>query len=406
MCGQSPLYVPTTINAVVRNIDAVDVSATNVSCTNFTLNGEPFSNVFQNVSSTSTNNTVFSGTVSATNLTATSALTAATVNAGSVSATGGSITGGSLTVTGSVQAANEVGGETLRGVVSTATQNSITKIGTQTSFACSGSIVQSGGSTTLLGTTVSSLSSSGNISAAGNITQSTTGSTASLKTVTVDSLTTAGNITQTGTGATTLRSLTNQGTLTQTGAATFATNITQTAGTATVQDLVVNGSMTVPAVLLTLPSPISGSITTGAATFKTPNFTETDSVIIQWANVGCSGYFTPYLRFGYNTTLYTTGYQGYTFYDGDGSVSTNLVSLNAFYTGLGNNEQMTGQITLKRFGTRWTYEGFSNSNNTPRGWRIQGNFAAGPINNVTFGVTSGTLNVTTATYYIQPRGYL
>jgi hypothetical protein len=57
----------------------------------------------------------------------------------------------------------------LTGTLSTATQNNVTKIGTQTSFATSGSIVQSGGSTTLLGTTVSSLTSSGDLTVDTNV---------------------------------------------------------------------------------------------------------------------------------------------------------------------------------------------------------------------------------------------
>ena len=336
--------------------------------------------------------------------------TAGTVTANNVSAnstSGGVISGSSLAVTGGITADNDISGATFTGTIATPTQNSITKIGTQTSFASSGSIVQSGGSTTLLGTTVSSLTSSGNISVAGNITQSTTGSTATLKTTTVDSLTTAGNITQTGTGTTTLRSLSNQGTLTQTGAATFATNLTQSAGTATLQNLVVNGTMTVPSVLIALPAPISGSITTGAATFKTPNFTETDSVIIRWANLGCSVNFTPYLRFGLDNTVYTTNYKSdCTTYSVAYNTSDKVV-LNASSGGLANAEKMTGQITLQRFGTNWSFEGHSQSSiSGSEGWRIQGNFTASRINNVTFGVTAGTLNVATATYYIQPRGYV
>jgi len=244
VCGQSPLYVPTTINAVVKNIDAVDVAATSISCTNLTVNGEPVSNVLTNIGSSSVGTTAFDGTVTATNLTATSAVTAATVNAGSVSATGGAITGGSLTVTGSVAASNDVSGSTLTGTIATPTQNNITKIGTQTSLASSGNITQTGGTTTLLSTTVGSLSTSG------NITQTGASATASLKAVTADSLNVTGVFSQasistgnlTSTGTTTLKATTVDSLST-------AGNITQTSGTTslrgtTVSSLSVTGTVT------------------------------------------------------------------------------------------------------------------------------------------------------------------
>lgn len=104
------MYVPTTVNAVIKNIDAVDVAATSVSCTNLTVNGEPVSNVLTNIGSTSVGNTVFTGTVTATNLAATSALTAAgdiTQSAGSTTLKATTVdsltTAGNLDIAGYVQ---------------------------------------------------------------------------------------------------------------------------------------------------------------------------------------------------------------------------------------------------------------------------------------------------------------
>lgn len=68
MCGQSPLFIPTTINAELRNVDAVDVAATNLSCTNFSIKGNPVSDVFSNVTAT-TGSTTFTGSVVADSMT-------------------------------------------------------------------------------------------------------------------------------------------------------------------------------------------------------------------------------------------------------------------------------------------------------------------------------------------------
>jgi hypothetical protein len=150
----------------------VDVAATNISCTTLSINGEPVSNILKNVGETSTNHTVFIGSVKADTLEATTSvltpsLTSTTTSAGALSCTSlvnsGSVSATSVTATGAIT------GATLAGTVSTATQNSITKIGTQTSFAVSGA---------------SALAS---VAASGNITQSA--GTAQLKATTVDSLT-------------------------------------------------------------------------------------------------------------------------------------------------------------------------------------------------------------------------
>lgn len=171
MCGQSPLYVPTTINAQIRNIDAVDVAATSISCTNLTVNGEPVSTTLQNVGSSTPGSTVFTGTLTADNLSTSGTTNTGAIVASSANITGSGLTASTITSTGTISAlavaaTGDVSGATLTGTVATATQNNITKIGTQTSLVVSGS------------TTLASLSASG------NITQSA-GST-TLKTVTSD----------------------------------------------------------------------------------------------------------------------------------------------------------------------------------------------------------------------------
>jgi hypothetical protein len=68
VCGQSPLFIPTTINAELRNIDAVDVAATNLSCTTLSVKGNPISDVFSNVTATA-GTTTFTGAVVADSVT-------------------------------------------------------------------------------------------------------------------------------------------------------------------------------------------------------------------------------------------------------------------------------------------------------------------------------------------------
>lgn len=468
------------------------------------MNGEPVSNVLTNIGSSSVGNTVFTGTVSADNL-ACQTITAGAISSGAITATGAAITGGSVTVTGSLAAGNDVSGATLTGTLATPTQNNITKIGTQTSFASSGTITQSGGSTTLLATTVSSLTTAGNISqttggnftTAGNITQ--TGTTATLKATSVDSLTTSGNITQTAPGATTLQStnvaslftsgniaqtgtttttlkattvssLANTGTLTQTGNASFAGTITQTgtgeiyaegdissdtslsapyitcanlnatqsvtaasftvngnlvqndaASTTTLKTTTVSslantgtltqtGNATFQGTIGPLASHIqTGSITTGVATFTTPTAFASGytGYLIQWFNLGCTGNFTPFLRFAKTaTTTYTSGYRVTSQLLGSTTAtSTDRVTLNPRTTGLENNEQMTGEIYLRKIsGTSlWFVTGFAQSNNALC-CSISGHFTdpGTGIDKIVFGVTGGTLNVATASFRIEP----
>lgn len=103
-CNTSPLFIPTTVIAQVKNLDAVDVAATNISCDNLTVKGENISNVLYNVSNTTSGSTTFSGLVSAdgfatTGTVSTASIVSTNTNAGTLSATSISDTG-SLTVSG------------------------------------------------------------------------------------------------------------------------------------------------------------------------------------------------------------------------------------------------------------------------------------------------------------------
>lgn len=162
--------MPTTVNLQVRNLDAVDVAATNISCDTLSIFGNPVSQVLENASA-SAGVTTFTGNVTADTMTCNGAIETATLNA-SGAVTTGPLTSSSMTSTGSVSASSigvtgDISGATLTGTLNTATQNNVTKIGTQTSFACSGTISQTAGSTTLQATTVSSLSTTGNIAQTG-----------------------------------------------------------------------------------------------------------------------------------------------------------------------------------------------------------------------------------------------
>lgn len=187
LCGQSPLFVPTTVNAQIRNIDAVTVDADDIFCKTLTINGEVVSSVLQNIESSSAGVTVFDGEIQVDSLTSSGLLTTDTLTANDVTIANGVDTG-SVTASGSVS-----------GLIGTF--DSITAITT------SGNIAQSAGTTSLQGTTVTSLTDTGNLTMSGTsaaLSQTGTSATASLKATTVTSLTTSGNITQSA-GTTTLK---------------------------------------------------------------------------------------------------------------------------------------------------------------------------------------------------------
>lgn len=60
---QSPIFIPTTINCLFENIDAIDVAAANISCTNLTVDGEPISTFVQNIDEVTVGSTTFTGSL-------------------------------------------------------------------------------------------------------------------------------------------------------------------------------------------------------------------------------------------------------------------------------------------------------------------------------------------------------
>jgi len=295
LCGQSPLFVPTTVNAVIKNIDAVDVAATNLSCTNLTVGGNPVSGIWANIDSETAGTTKFTGNIEATG----------TVAAADFYVEDNPISGGFYLDAFHSEFENRTGqitrymnGDGNRG---TRIGNSIYYVDGDTSTHdpeagvtnCSFKLTGPGNTVALfgdIGTNSSSGSTgtnrigiktttpaydldvngttglTGNVTAAGNITMSGTsasltqsgtsataslkalscttlapsstitqsGGTATLKATTVDSLTTAGNITMSGTSA----SLTQSGTSATASlkalsctTLTAAGNITQSTGT-------------------------------------------------------------------------------------------------------------------------------------------------------------------------------
>ena len=319
---------------MLRNIDAVDCAATNLSCTNLIVKGETVSDVLTNIGSSTVGNTVFTGTVTADAFTTTGAMTSGSLLTGNITSTG-SLNLVNLSTTGSVVSGTEVSAPVLTGTLSTATQNNVTKIGTQTS-------------------------------------------------------------------------LSNAGALTQTGAATFATNITQSAGTATLKAVIADS------VGYASSATVGGNMTTGGATFTTTTFGSYDTYQIVWLNIGCSGNFTPYLQFRKSGTAYSSGYRVDTSdgLDGVSSVGTTYIALLASSTGLNNGELTSGRIIVKKIRsvtvsttttTTWYIQGSQSSSNSVGG-NIWGTFieTGGGIDSLVFGVTGGTLSASSPYYSVTP----
>lgn len=237
----------------LRNLEVTDLAATNISCDTLSVGGDPVSDVLQNASGIPSE-TTFVGSLIADEIVSNSSIDSVT---GSIS---GILTSGSLS-TGGITCSTLSASSSIEGFLTTAIQNNVVKIGTQTSLACSGNISQTGGTTTLQGTTVGSLSTGGNISQ--------TAGTATLQATTVGSLSTAGNITQTA-GTTTLQATT-------VGSLTTAGNITQTAGTFSIVDLAVAGNLTGFTSRFSSPTAITWGLS--AATQSIPNSVVTSVVL-------------------------------------------------------------------------------------------------------------------------------
>jgi hypothetical protein len=101
-CNTSPLFVPTTINALIRNIDAVDVTATSISCDKLTISGEPISDVLQNIGESSLGVTRFDGELQADSLSVFGDVDVETFSANSTSA--GVLTASTISTPGTISA--------------------------------------------------------------------------------------------------------------------------------------------------------------------------------------------------------------------------------------------------------------------------------------------------------------
>lgn len=427
MCGQSPLYVPTTVNAILRNIDAVDCAATNVSCTNLTVKGEPISTAVQNMKGSTPGNTVFTGRVTADNMTVGGRLGVIDVDATDIvsetvtcdtittrianvkSLAVESLTASKPAVLGGVQC----GGLTVTDSLSV---TGATELKGPATFTAN--IIQSAGGAVLKNTNVASLTNAGTLTQTGAATFAT-------------------NITQTaGTAsfeATTVDSLNNTGALTQTGAATFAGNITQTAGTASLKAVTV-ASMTVSGTVTYTDLGITGNATfaNGLISYKpitcNPSHITSASVPsgvpatgllakvttgynayrIYWNGIGCTGNFTPAMYLGKvgaatGSTTYRATTQG-----NNTSTVGNRIVLNSGAAGLGNGELMTGQILIRKHPTItkfWMFSGFSQSNQG-NGYTIYGHmtdtYAGDGWDSVSFEVSQGNLSNSAATCQIEP----
>ena len=358
MCGQSPLYVPTTINAQIRNIDAVDVAATSISCTNLTVNGEPVSSVFQNIGSSTPGNTVFTGTLTADNFSTTGTTNTGAIVASSANITGSGLTASTITSTGtisalSVTATGDVSGATLTGTIATPTQNSITKVGTQTSLVVSGS------------TTLASLSASG------NITQSA-GST-TLKTVTSDTNTISSGNTLAFAGTTAQQKVnlqsgtygigvsSNQLNLVTptTGALVYYGGGTNADGTERFRvnstGVSITGNLSVSGNITTNTSSLITSANTGTAQVNIASVPTTHNrLYVTLSNVGLSTNNSVVLRVGQTSQSSASIYSFTTWqrWSSSQSVVQGKNTTGLYLSGaLNNNEKLYGTITLEKVGS-------------------------------------------------------
>ena len=291
LCGQSPLFVPTTVNAQIRNIDAVDIGADTIHCTNLSVNGEAISGMLQNIESSTTNLTKFKGEVYADFLNTNGEVHGDTVTANTMTCEG-PIEGESLTVTGSVSgllgAFDSMSAVTTDGNI---TQTAGTASLQATTVA--GNITQSTGTASLQATTVA-----GNLTMSGTsavLSQTGSSATASLKATTVTSLTSSGNITQSA-GTTTLKKTTINGD--STAYLLGAYNSSMTSGTSVwtevgadssnglVTEFTKGSGITTNTASLSLSSSASSGVLNiaydniNAPTFKTDNLTVNTAVIL------------------------------------------------------------------------------------------------------------------------------
>ena len=404
ICGTSPIY--TTVNAVVRNIDAVDVAATSVSCTNLTVDGEPVSTLLQNIGSSTAGTTVFNGTVQATTLTATGSLTFPSATTGTLALTDNlTQTGGSATLKGTtVDSLTTAGNVTMSGTSASLTQSggsatASLKAVTCTTLAPSSTITQTGGSATLKATTVDSLTTAGNVTMSGasaSLTQSGASATASLKALscttlsTTGAVTTAGDITQSaGTthlkltvvdsftcignqnigGTTTLAAINQTGVTTAalkdvtSTSLTTSGNITQSAGTTTLQDTTTTSLTTDTLSFTTLSSgstvqrSVAATVTGSSTYLDFPSYAK--KVTVCFADLDGSVTAQLLLQLGSSSAAVTSGYVGSmisAFYN-QSPWSPNVTAVTTGVLVANDATAHSGVVTFYHLGSNyWVYE--------------------------------------------------
>lgn len=363
--------MPTTVNAVLRNIDAVDCAATNISCTNLTVGGQPVSTSIQNMAGSTAGNTVFNGKLVANNIqsldklegfnTQTFDLTVAN-EANINKLTAGTLAFTSATVSGNLTADNidttEIRANTLRadaavirqidGIDMNLSAGNLANSGvlTQTGDATFRNITQESGTTSLKATTCTSLEAPDVTSNGKSLTATVQNMNATpdwtivngtfegddlrFTSVTAAGLTVNGDATITGTltpGTLSITNLTVGGTLTQTGAATFSTNITQSAGTAALKAVTATSISNSGTLTQTGDATFSGvcNVSTAPRLTYTSTPTMTTGSIgyttVQYATVSASTLTLTTSAVSYMTSSITTGAWNIIFYA--------LVTLNA-----------------------------------------------------------------------------
>jgi len=142
------------------------VTATNISCTNLTVDGEPVSSVLQNIGESSIGETVFVGDVQADTFTTTGALTAGSISSTTTNA--GVLTSDSITNNGSISTLSlgATGDITQSGTSATLTQTGTSA--TASLKATSVTTLTATGTSTLATVNATSMSASGNLTVTGN----------------------------------------------------------------------------------------------------------------------------------------------------------------------------------------------------------------------------------------------
>jgi hypothetical protein len=328
ICGVSP--VNQVINAYVRNIDAVDVAADSVSCTNLTVNGENISGLFQNVTSIP-NKTTFTGNVEATGFVAGS-------NGIGVSGDLVVFPPGKLRVNGNIEQSGVVT-TTLKGTT-------VDTLAVKGNSELHGTTIS--GSATVSGDLQAGLIVDTNISAPGGY--------ADLGDVTASSVssnafTSLGNIAQTA-GTTSLKQLSVGG------------NIAQTSGTTSLKALTCD-TLTLSSGGIITYTPVTAAVTTGNTVTVSGISASANILEVTLSNIGLNNNNALYLRVGTGGSVITTTLayryatrQTWSATPGYTSIGTNSATNGWTITNaLNNGERIYGTYRLVRVGNVYVMDG-------------------------------------------------